>query len=178
MVLKCKYFKEYGLNLEYEYKTYKYVGKDYGDRKSANKGRSLNFLRFIRKKFLNYKEKKYKFCNTYTEWEMHVKDILPELINGIDMYHFLNLQKRNAEVLLESIKTILIPIYIALLQMNESLKLEIEQTILLLFIITIISTCVMSNASKKVNFYSDFMQIVKSNVVDSEETIDYNINVP
>lgn len=47
--MKDTYFKPYGINIEYEYKTYKFVGRDYGNRKSANLGWLGNFKRFLRK---------------------------------------------------------------------------------------------------------------------------------
>lgn len=174
--MKSKYFNAYGLDFEYEFETYKHVGKDYGNCKNANKGLILNITRFFRKHVTNKKEHKYKFCNTYSEWEEQVqKVLLHNVCNNEDMLHFLYQKKRDAKVFLEGIKVILIPIYIALLQMIDIFYTSTTGkgafTIVIMVIITMVSTCVLGDAMKKVYFLDDFIQIAKGNNVDSMKAI-------
>ncbi len=179
--MKNKYFQPYGLDMQYEYKTYKYVGMDYGNWKVANLGLVLNVKRFVRKYITNKKEKQYKKCDSYTEWQTHVKEILPSGLNNYeDMLHWLYRERRGAESFLEGIKAILIPIYIAFLGIMEfvtpissfqegtgSFDVNLPNGghiwlyIILLFMIMIASTIVLGEAEKKVSFYVDFICIVE-----------------
>ncbi len=47
--MKTKY-KPYGFDEKYEFRTYKNIGRDYGDRKIADMGLVGNIKRFFRKK--------------------------------------------------------------------------------------------------------------------------------
>lgn len=167
-----KYFKPYGLNIEYEINTYKNVGKDYGNRKDANLGLLLNMKRFIRKSVKNRGGKLYKFCHTYTEWKEHVKQIFPRKnYNYEDILHWLYKKKRNEESRLEAIKAILIPVYIAFLgtyEFGETFvknKYNSQQIficmIMIMIIIIIASVKVLGDAEERVDFYKDFISIVE-----------------
>lgn len=57
---KKRDFTPYGINLEYELKTYKYVGKDYGNRKDTDLGLRRNISRWYRRRN-NKKEKSMQF---------------------------------------------------------------------------------------------------------------------
>lgn len=59
--MKKNYYRPYCIDIEYEFNTYKYVGKDYGTRKNANLGWLLNCKRFCRK-CKNKGEKNIKFA--------------------------------------------------------------------------------------------------------------------
>lgn len=164
--MKSKRYKPYGLDLEYERKTYKHIGLDYGDRKTADIGWLFNFSRFLRKK-KNMKQKKYAFCNTYSEWEIHVKSILPKrkYCNYDDMCKWLNNVKNSAESDLEVIKSVLIPVYIALFSMYELFMTDIVTNKLDVMIVTLViavfaSTVILYNAINKVQFYKDFIDVV------------------
>ena len=176
--MKSKYFQPYGLNLQYEFNTYKHVGMDYGNRKTANCGLWSNFKRFIRINVINRKEKVYKKCDTYTEWKEHVKEILPKGFNNYeDMLHWLYEKRRKAESLLEAIKAILIPVYIAYLSIAMSIfpissgeeagsigtganaSGRIWLLIILILLIVMISAIVLRDAKRKENFFIDFIRI-------------------
>ena len=179
--MRNKYFKVYGIDIECEINTYKNVGKDYGNRKNANLGTLLNWKRFKRKCIENKEEKEYKFCDTYTEWEAHVKEILPKgITNYDDMLHWLYMKKRDEESLLEAIKAILIPVYIALLGIMEFIepfnanKYEIGSMeaklcnmgnffffLFMLVVIVLVSTKALGETERKVNFYTDFICIAE-----------------
>lgn len=107
-------YMPYFFDFKYEKRTYKHIGKDYGDRRTADRGLIRNFLRWYRKRIYNRKEVKYKFCNTYEEWKLYLFE--RKFCNTYDkqnMIKFLNVQKRFYEKMFESIKTVIIPIYIA-----------------------------------------------------------------
>ena len=166
--MKKECSKKYGLNLKYELETYRHVGKDYGDRKNANRGWLFNFIRFLRKKF-NQKEKRYKFCNTYSEWKRHVKEIIPKNIcNYDDFLHFLILERKDAETYLETFKIILIPIYIAMFGMNKLFPMDNPVTAIgTIITIAGFSSCIVYFEKKKVEFYEDLIEVVKEEMVES-----------
>lgn len=167
--MKKKKYVPYGLNMEFEYQTYKRVGLDYGERKNADLGMLRNMGRFGRK-HLNKSEKKYAFCNTYTQWKKHVEDILPEAIsNDEDMLHWLYKKRNDAMNFLEEIRNILIPIYIAILALMEPFWEGGElgrliMTIILMFILVWISSYALRDAKDRVDFYEDFINIVKNKI--------------
>lgn len=165
----------YGMDMEFEYRTYKYVGKDYGDYTSVNLGLIRNIIRFVRKK-RNQKQKKYIFCNTYTEWENHVKQVVKkDIINSIDLLHWLY-RKKNASIqLLEATKAVLIPIYIAMLSITNVVIGKFENysyifiTLLygmLAMIIAYFSAVYLRKAYEEVNFYNDFIKIAEKELLD------------
>lgn len=161
-------YEPYKLNIDYEFKTYKNVGKDYGDAKNANKGWIQNFLRFMRR-WKNREQTDYKFCNTYSDWEKHVQNILNKhILNYSDMIHWL-IRKRNIEkTYLDSVKAILIPIYIALIQIYEifidnsiSRNARLPVVISIIVVVIVFSMIILNGVIEKVNFYDDFIEIAK-----------------
>lgn len=161
--MKKQRFKAYGININKEYKTYRNIGKDYGNSKTADKGKIANFIRFCRKIF-NKNQTKYAVCNTYTEWKNHVKSILPkDIINYEDFLHWLYYYKSDSEDGVEFIKVIQIPMDIGLIsliiQIYNPEKITIESVIVGVIIAVVISVIFLSNALEKVRFYEDFIQI-------------------
>ena len=179
--MKNKLFQPYGLDMQYEFQTYKSVGQDYGNWKTANLGLWFNLKRLVRKYITNKKEKHYKRCDTYTEWKAHITEILPKGLNSYeDMLHWLYRERRREERFLEAVKAILIPVYIALLGIMDfivpvssgigemgSLETELSNSgniwCFIIFIITIViaSTKVLAESKKKVDFYADFISIAE-----------------
>ena len=179
--MKRKYFQPYGLDMRYEFNTYKHVGMDYGNRKTANLGWFLNLMRFNRKCITNRKEKNYKVCDTYTEWKRHIKEMLPNgSDNYEDMLHWLHREKRREERLLEAIKAILIPVYIAFLGIIQfvepfsvisvedgSIEMMVYNVVKILFfiifmlIIVIVSAKALRDAAEKVDFYVDLISMAE-----------------
>ena len=117
--MKKQKYKPYFFDYKYELKTYKHIGLDYGDSVSANKGWIQNARRWFRKHIYNRADSKYKTCDTYEDWEIHVKSKLPMRTDYKNYMHWLIMQRQFAERELEIVKAILIPIYIALLSMKE-----------------------------------------------------------
>lgn len=126
-------YTPYFFDIKYEKRTYKHIGKDYGDRKTADRGLIKNFLRWYRKRIYNRKELKYKFCNTYEEWKHYLLERkFCNISDKQNMIKFLNKQKMFCEKLFESIKTVIIPIYIALYSVGiaamDKISEEMETT--------------------------------------------------
>jgi len=166
---KKNFFKEYGLDLAYEFETYKHVGRDYGDRKMANRGWIFNILRWRRKR-RNQKRKQYKQCDRYSEWKNHVEGTLAVGKNDYDnMLHFLYEKKNAAERGVEGVKCILIPLYIAIIALLSTLsEINIFGTDeKLLFFTTLVATIIgitahaLQSAAKEIAFYKDFIEIAE-----------------
>lgn len=164
---KIKY-KPYGIDLNYEMKTYKNVGCDYGNAQSADLGRLFNLKRFWRKR-KNREQTEYRFCDTYSDWEKHVQAVLPNNIcNYADMLHWLEGKRNNAKTQLEMTKSILIPIYIALLTIYEiflkpytDVLMKRIFVLIAIIMVIIIAVSVLTNDIKTINFYDDFIKIAK-----------------
>jgi len=164
--MKKKYFNEYGLDMEYEFETHRHVGKEYGNKKSADKGWIFNSIRFWRRKISNKKQNKYAFCNTYTEWEEHVRAIIPDNIcNSIDMLHWLEGGRRSVGAFLEAIKVIMFPVYIAYLQFIDNYygkeNGKFVFFVIVMLIMVMMSLSILKRATEKLEFYEDFISVVK-----------------
>lgn len=182
--MKKKYFKPYEIDIEYEQKTYKYVGRDYGDIKSANLGSFFNLIRFFRKR-RNQKKEKYEFCNTYTEWESHVKKVVKkDIVNSNDLIHWLYSKRNIEKQILEAVKTIFIPLYLAVFTTPYfyGIKPESYGTSIIVGGIIIVSSLIilvcfklLYDAYERVNFYNDFIRIAEE-LIDKQvkENDEYN----
>lgn len=164
--MKKQHFRAYGVDLDYEYKTYKNVGKDYGNSKTADKGCIANFTRFYRKKF-NKNQKNYATCNTYTEWKKHVKCVTTEgIANYEDFLHWLNYKKSCSEERVETAKVILIPVYIVLISLSMQIyysdSITIWHAMISIAIIVVMAAIILLNALEKVRFYEDIIQICEA----------------
>lgn len=163
-------YTPYFFDIKYEKRTYKHIGKDYGDRRTADRGLIRNFLRWYRKRIYNRKELKYRFCNTYEEWRLYLFE--RKFCNVCDkqnMIKFLNKQKRVYEKMFDSIKTVIIPIYIVLYSIGiaamDKISAEMEATeeakifcmiFMTLFIVSISSYCIFLFKSD-IYFYEDYI---------------------
>lgn len=175
--MKRKRFKPYDIDLEYEQRTYKYVGKDYGNSRSVRLGFIENVMRFSRK-MRNRKQEKYAICHNYTEWENHVKTVVKkDIINDKDLIHWLY-GKRNVEKqILEAVKTIVIPLYLAMLTTShfynvESIPYDLSGSVGGFIIVSIMVFFVcfefLYNAYGRVNFYNDFIRIAEAELIDKQ----------
>lgn len=166
--MKNKFFKPYDIDIEYELRTYKNVGKDYGNRKVANLGCILNIKRFLRKKG-NKQQTKYKFCNTHSEWEEHVQSIfVKDIINYSDLLYWLHGECNNAKNYLEAFKTILIPIYVTIISISDIFWGDVGgwlSVLLSMIVIVYKSTKELIKASTKVHFYEDLILLLEEEPV-------------
>ncbi len=165
-------YKPYMIDIKYEIKTHKNVGKDYGDSKTADLKLVMNFFRFVRK-IRNRKQTKYKTCNTYSDWEKHMSNVLDKgIVNYDDMVHWLISERNYAKHYLDAIKTILIPLYISLTGVYTALGEVVDNSamnlIIIMVIITIASVFALVDASEKVNFYDDVIEIAKKRKDDKK----------
>lgn len=175
--MKKKYFTPYGIDETYELETYRHVGRDYGNKKNANLGWTLNFKRY-RRKWKNRNQKQYAVCHTYTEWENHVKTVINhDIINSNDLIHWLYQKRDWAIRSLEVEKLILVPIYVALLSLIivESGELSIVARLMLFLflagVIIWISVDCFFKAFVEVSFYKDFIKIAENELIDIEKEI-------
>lgn len=164
--MKKQKYKPYFFDYKYEWRTYKYIGRDYGDSVTANKGLSGNFMRWFRKRIYNRRESKYKICNTYEEWECYVKSKLPMKIDYKNYMHWLIEQKQSADIELETVKAILIPIYIALLSMKEVFFFnrtpDLGAILIFIIVVIIFSVYILWKEKEILDFWNDLIKIVNS----------------
>ncbi|MCH5280926.1 MAG: hypothetical protein J1E61_05605 [Lachnospiraceae bacterium] len=157
----------YGLNIRYEINTYKYVGHDYPNQPFLKKYRIVRLIKRIMKK--------YTVCNNYTEWEKHVQNAInKDIINPKDFIRWLYRKKDIEEQFLEAIKSILIPIYIAIFPLMDYFgkipEKDVEGFILFgLILIVSISSKYLYDTFEKVNFYRDFIEIAEKYLLGTKE---------
>lgn len=161
--MKRQKYKPYNLDITYEQKTYNHIGKDYGNRKTADKGIMRNFARWFRKWIYNRNEKHYKFCHTYGEWVEYLnsRDICIGADDRQDFLKYLMLRKRSAEIILEIEKVLVIPIYIAFFSILPSIygmdKITLLHAVIILWMVVLLSICILYNASQEVYFLQDYI---------------------
>ncbi len=156
----------YNFDVKYEYRTHKYAGRDYENIEMVKKKTYKSFIRSKRRNW-NKNQEKYLVCNTYAEWQSHVKSIIrKDMINYEDFLHWLYYMKRDSEKDLQMVKVIQIPIYIGIISLSVPIfNLEyftFENAIIILLIITGISAIHLINAYNRVYFYSDVIEIAKA----------------
>lgn len=164
--MKKQKYKLYSFDFEYEIKTYKHVGVDYGDSVIANKGWIRNFARWFRKHIYNRKDSKYKICNKYEDWEVYVKSKLPMETDHKNYLHWLIEQRRYAEIKIETAKAVLIPFYIVFLSMIDIFfkgqSLDWINILIFIIVIAFISVRILCNYIEILNFWNDWIEIVCS----------------
>lgn len=121
---------------------------------------------------------KYKFCNIYEEWRLHLLE--RQFHNAYDnqnVIKYLNRQKRILEIVFESIKTVIIPIYIAIYSgaialmdkvlpeaeisaSEHRILIAVSRIVLTLFIIFVSGYWIYKNRTD-IHFYEDFIECLK-----------------
>ena len=175
--MRKKHFKPYGIDIEYEQRTYKYVGRDYGNSKNLYLGFLKRVMRFSRE-MRNKRQQKYAICNTYTEWESHVRNVIKkDILNSNDLIHWLYHKRNMEKQILEAVKTIVIPIYLTILTTSHFYNLEsksygISSSVGGFIIVSIMVFFVcfdfLYNAYGRVNFYNDFIRIAEAELIDKQ----------
>lgn len=160
--MKTQRYCPYNLDLRKELRTYKNIGKDYGNYKTADKGWILNVCRYLRKK-RNKNNKNYFSCNTYSEWKDYILDKVNRNINNYDdLIHFLICERNRQLVKKEAIVIILIPIYISLIATAiGNMELNMPETVAIIIVIELLALNGLYNISQKVIFYNDLVEILK-----------------
>lgn len=171
--MKRAEYRPYNLDMNYLFDTYRNIGKVYGNRKYANRGVVFNIIRWY-KRLKNRSERKYKNCDTYSAWEKYVKNIFQQIPaqHYSDMIHFLIGENNYFQGLLDVVKCILIPLYIAILGMAGILfDLEcfdgIAQYVFgigLALIVMCVSLSILVVTQMKVEFYQDLIRIAKNDM--------------
>lgn len=162
--MKQKY-EPYKINIRYELETYKNIGKDYGNSKTASKGVLFDFLRFVRKR-KNKGQIKYRFCDTYSAWEEHINKVLSvDIRNYEDLLHWLMGKKNEAQQYLDAVKAILIPIYVSLISLYKVFGKNTDSLvdlIVMMLVIVFFSVIILDSAIEKVEFYDDFIKVARN----------------
>lgn len=152
---KNKYLP-YNININYEIRTYKNVGKDYNVQNIQQK-----LLRGVRR-FFNCQRKKYLLCNTYSDWEKHINEIIPDKISNYkDFLHWLYKQKKISKTIVECLKISTIPMYIFLIQYLSIDSGDIFTIIIALMIILLAFMFLLWNGYENLEFYNDFIEIAE-----------------
>ena len=187
--MKRDKYMPYGFDEVYEFMTYKSIGKDYKNAFS-DKTYIIPLFQKVQNKLERAYYKDHKKCDTYSDWEEYAKSKLPTHISNYDDFlHWLEEGKRSSERFFESIKTILIPIYIAFIplfelifsiggfEIEENIDLQIlgyqifylqaetatRLTMMLIILIVLIwaSHLALIHSMQSISFWTDYLKIAK-----------------
>lgn len=162
------YFKAYKFEFDYEFNTYQNVGKDYGNRKTANKGWLINLIRWNRKR-KNKNDQKYKTCNTYLEWREYVITKIPlKKKDRKNMYHYLLKNRNEARMNLDIAKSIIVPIELAVVSFYVAFcdqdKVNLDAGfVFIIILVTVLMVKMLSKEIEEVSFYNDYIDIFDEN---------------
>lgn len=157
----------YSFDEKYEFRTFRNVGKDYDNNTkicmAGNIRRSFH-------RIINEKEKKYCICDTYLQWKKYVKNsIKSRNINKDNYMHWLIKKQRYYEIRLETVKLVLIPLYILLLTILAEIE-NMNFLYAIIFVETIMCVWLVAD-TQKINFYKDYSEIVRmEDIVINNET--------
>ena len=160
---KFKY-KPYLYDFKYEKKTYKNVGRDYGNFKTANLGFTLNLVRYLRNK-KNKNNRKYQVCNTYSDWKKYLIDKNGKSLSLNEKY-LCGLKQEKFEAV-EINKTVVLGIEIALISVYfSSVKFlnEFQFTICFAVVLSFLATFMtiaIKDAYLEYNLVCDCIEILK-----------------
>lgn len=169
-----KKYMPYGMDLRFQYSTYKNIGKSDRIEFKARKNFICKARDYIRKK-RNKNEKRYKNFNTFSQWENSICEEIctNRRFDKEDLVHYLKHYKRTEETSCEMIGAIVTPIYIVMLTMGTTLCMnanmpDINGYVKMSFVLllTLIFLMLMFRRIKThINFYKDLIMIV-----DKEKT--------
>ncbi len=149
--MKMSGYKPYYFDERYEYKVYKNVGWDYKKSKLLNRK--------------DIRQRKYKVCNTYSEWKRHILDFMQGVTNHDDFLHLLISRKNFLSSKLEALKIITIPLYVGAFSTMSYVSdgKHIFGTVLFISAIIIAYLyCSIFRKNEKINFYNDVIEIAKA----------------
>lgn len=161
----------YGIDLKYQYKTYKNVGKTYQIELKAKNNYFYKILGNMRK-FLNKNEKRYKNFDTYSQWKDSIYIEINEIgfINKIDFLHYLLYYSRSKDATCEALGTIVTPIYTIILTMGITLFLttDIQESLIkgfmfmapVVILVLAYLLCKYTDNRKEFYFYKDLIEIL------------------
>lgn len=135
----------YGVDLGFEFRTYKNVGRDYGKAVSVER---------------------YTVCDNYDEWKKHVKKLSGKMDqkNLENFSHYLKAKKRDAEKTCQSFELLLIPVSLSFLSLLEvPVKAgsgENFARFVLLIGFSVLYAMLTINQKNEKEFFEDFIEVV------------------
>lgn len=117
-----KKYMPYGVDLEFQYSTYKNIGKSYQIEFKARKKFFYKIVNYIRK-FFNKDEKKYKNFDTFSQWKNNICEEFEKIgaKNKEDFIRYIMGVRRNKEIMCDMIGAVVTPIYVVVLTMGATL---------------------------------------------------------
>ena len=164
-----RHYLPYGLDLKFEYRTYKNIGETYRIDLKAE----VNFLYKIPKiirSISNKKERKYRNFDTFSQWEhyIHEKFNFEKFINQEDCVRYLEKSKRCKENVYNMIGAIVTPIYVVMLTMGITILTALNlfygfiYMSVILVIVLFVLMVMFSRIKRKIYFLKDFIWVLQN----------------
>ena len=136
----------YGIDLEYEFRIYKNIGKNYKKTK---------------------KRTRYFVCHTYTDWKRHVAKSTKHLkkADRVNFLHYVIGEKRDSQCLAQLVSLVFIPVFVAFLDIlkgqPEATELENFGKFLILAAMCAFYSVFMLRIEKHICFLKDMVRIIE-----------------
>lgn len=178
-----KEYMPYGVDLRFQYRTYKNIGRSHRMEYKARKNIFYKIIYHVRR-FHNKNEKYYKDFDTFSQWRGYIYEKINEnvFIKKEDFQHYLVQKKRNKKIYCDMMGAIITPMYVFLLtlgmtvcmntdvldidKMSKVLIMEyilgnyINISIVLIFALMFLVTFFVK-VKTKVNFYNDLIIVLQ-----------------
>lgn len=147
----------YGVNLRYEFRTHKNVGRDYGKVVSSGE--------------------RYETCSTYIEWREHIYRQISHLgdsdrVNFLRFLKRIKLEKERERRLYE---ILLLPVSLAVVSiLGDHGGMDVGETcggFLILIFLCVLYALLMSNCEDKIDWLDDFIEVVNDVLIEKEKKI-------
>lgn len=162
-------YKPYNFDVDFQYRTYKNIGKNYKIQFCARKSRFYKIYGMIRE-WCNKNEKKYKNFDTCSQWKSYIEKEFKgtNYINHVDFKHYLKQRKEFHKSWLNISETIVTPIYMCLITMQITVySAEKVNPLVTIWVTTVLSLFIFFFLTtrcryhrEKYNFFKDFIRIL------------------
>lgn len=121
-----KEYMPYGVNLTFQYRTYKNIGKSHRMEYNAKKNIFYKIIYRVRK-FHNKNEKHYKDFDTFSQWRNYIYEkIGANIAIKEDLQHYLVKKKRSANIYCDMMGAIITPMYVIALTFAMTLLMNTD----------------------------------------------------
>lgn len=163
-----KKYMPYEIDLKFQYRTYKNIGKTYKIDFESKKSWWYKVRKVVRNA-INKSQKRYKTFDTFSQWEnyIHEEFNVKKFNNKTDYIHYLEFCRRNKEISYEMVGAVATPMYVFMLTVGMTLLMSEDEffgyiviSVILFMVLPFLMNIFITN-KRKYNFYNDLIMVLK-----------------
>ena len=163
-----KKYMPYEIDLKFQYRTYKNIGKTYKIHFESKKSWWYKVRKVVRNT-INKRQKRYKTFDTFSQWEnyIHEEFNVKKFNNKTDYIHYLEFCRRNKEISYEMVGAVATPMYVFMLTVGMTLLMSEDEffgyiviSVILFMVLPFLMNIFITN-KRKYNFYNDLIMVLK-----------------